>query len=382
MRVIRLVMAAMLLLAVVGTSSTSQASSRCQRVSWGSLPKASSVIGLETHIVGVRAGRHQCFDRIVIDLDGPATGYRVGYVSELGQPGSGQTVPVTGGAIIEIITVAPGYDDDGQPTISPAAVDQVAVTGYRAFRDVAWAGSFEGQTTLGLGVRARLPFRVFSLDGPGDGSRVVVDVAHSWTAASGGTPPSNLPGEPIDAPHQSGDQLAVMGVAHNDVLNIRARPGTDKPIVATATPTADDVVATGRARILPRSIWYEVTVDGVTGWAGSRYLSFLGGTDDLTSSFLDGSPPPAAATMVELGELVAAGFASDEPASRIVQSVAPTVGDLGEITFDVVGLGDDSIAGVRLHIFAVPHDSGDGFVLASIEGTEFCARGSDGTICV
>ncbi len=43
-----------------------------------------------------------------------------------------------------------------------------------------WAGSFEGQTTVGLGVRARLPFRVFTLEGPGDGSRIVVDVARYW----------------------------------------------------------------------------------------------------------------------------------------------------------------------------------------------------------
>ena len=50
----------------------------------------------------------------------------------------------------------------------------------RAFRQVAWAGSFEGYSSLGLGVRARLPFRVFALDGPDAGSRLVVDVAHFW----------------------------------------------------------------------------------------------------------------------------------------------------------------------------------------------------------
>ena len=44
------------------------------------------------------------------------------------------------------------------------------------------AGSFEGQTTIGLGVRARLPFRVFVLAGPGSGSRLVVDVAHAGSA--------------------------------------------------------------------------------------------------------------------------------------------------------------------------------------------------------
>jgi hypothetical protein len=51
----------------------------------------------------------------------------------------------------------------------------VNVSGYRTFRQVAWAGSFEGQTNIGLGVRARLPFRVFTMPG-----RLVVDVAHLW----------------------------------------------------------------------------------------------------------------------------------------------------------------------------------------------------------
>jgi hypothetical protein len=45
---------------------------------------------------------------------------------------------------------------------------------------ITWAGSFEGYTTIGLGVRARLPFRVLVLDGPVAGSRIVVDVAHQW----------------------------------------------------------------------------------------------------------------------------------------------------------------------------------------------------------
>jgi hypothetical protein len=83
--------------------------------------------------------------------------------------GSGNVVPVAGGAILSVVVRAPAYQ-----------VIRTPVAGYRTFRDVAWAGSFEGQTTFGLGVRARLPFRVFQLDGPGNGTRVVVDVAHRW----------------------------------------------------------------------------------------------------------------------------------------------------------------------------------------------------------
>jgi hypothetical protein len=54
----------------------------------------------------------------------------------------------------------------------------VNLTGYRTFRDARFVGSFEGDTQIGLGVRARLPFRVWVADG-----RIVVDVAHNWTGA-------------------------------------------------------------------------------------------------------------------------------------------------------------------------------------------------------
>ncbi|EWC59406.1 hypothetical protein UO65_5352 [Actinokineospora spheciospongiae] len=50
-----------------------------------------------------------------------------------------------------------------------------AAVGQPGARQLAWAGSWEGTTDLGLGVRARLPFRVFTLPG-----HVVVDVAHRW----------------------------------------------------------------------------------------------------------------------------------------------------------------------------------------------------------
>jgi hypothetical protein len=59
----------------------------------------------------------------------------------------------------------------------------VDVSGWRTFRQVASAGSFEGWTTLALGVRAQLPMRVFVLEGApysDQGPRLVIDVAHRW----------------------------------------------------------------------------------------------------------------------------------------------------------------------------------------------------------
>ena len=56
------------------------------------------------------------------------------------------------------------------------------VVRYRSLRDVVFGGSFEGYTTFAVGVRARLPFRVFVLSGPGTNSRIVLDIAHQWQA--------------------------------------------------------------------------------------------------------------------------------------------------------------------------------------------------------
>lgn len=169
---------ALVLLIPLATATTASAAV-CSRP-WGSLPE-SWVHMTQSHLVDVRSGQHPCFDRLVLDFDGERTGYRVRYVPQVYMDGSGEPVPLAGGAFIQIIALGPAYDDDGHSTyVFEDAAHLVDVSGYRVFRQVAWAGSFEGQTTIGLGVRARLPFRVFVLDGPGDGSRIVIDVARRW----------------------------------------------------------------------------------------------------------------------------------------------------------------------------------------------------------
>ncbi len=195
---------------------------------------------------------------------------------------------------------------------------------------------------------------------------------------------TGLPGEPFEGFAKDGDVLAVMGVAHDDKLNIREAPGTDQALLTRVGPLEDNLTATGRAQALSRSIWYEVsTADGITGWANSSFLGFVGSVDDVTSAFLDGGDPPVTETMQQMGELVAAAYVSTEPGSRVVQTVAPTAGDLHEITYDVIGVGDDSTGGYRLHIFAVSNgDNDEGFTLTSIERTTFCMRGLAGELCV
>ena len=146
---------------------------------WGSTGEWVMPLGAAP-LTAVRTGRHDCFDRVVFDLAGPAAGHRVEYVDQVFQDGSGAVLPVPGGARLLVNINHPAYDESGNPTILPAptAGRQIAdVRGYRTLRSVVYGSSFEGATTFGVGVRARLPFRVFVVDG----SRVVVDVAHRWS---------------------------------------------------------------------------------------------------------------------------------------------------------------------------------------------------------
>jgi hypothetical protein len=157
----------------------SAATSYCG-LTWGSLAKTGPEMS-SASVTNVRTGQHYCFDRMVVDVNGPVKGYTVRYVPAVVQDGSGMAVPLRGSAFLQVTVNAPAYDSKGQPTYNPATPAELSsVSGYQTFRQVAYAGSFEGYTSLGLGVRGRLPFRVFALDGPDSGSRLVVDVAHFW----------------------------------------------------------------------------------------------------------------------------------------------------------------------------------------------------------
>lgn len=152
-------------------------------VTWGSLPKTGENLSAG-NISNVRSGRHDCYDRLVVDLrdaSGP-NGYLVRYKNVVRQFGSGKAVPLRGGAKIEVIVRAPAHDGSYTSTYSPAnSAEAVNVSGYSTFRQVAFGGSFEGQSLIGVGLRARLPMRAFTLAGPGDeGTRIVIDVAHHW----------------------------------------------------------------------------------------------------------------------------------------------------------------------------------------------------------
>jgi hypothetical protein len=118
---------------------------------------------------------------MVFDITGPArgTGYHVGYVGTFHQDGSGERIAVSGGAILQIHVSAPSYDPATlKPTYAGKAGQRlpgVNVTGYRTFKDTRFGASYEGQTQVAVGVRAKLPFRVLR-----SADHLIVDVAHRW----------------------------------------------------------------------------------------------------------------------------------------------------------------------------------------------------------
>ncbi|HEY4615526.1 MAG TPA: hypothetical protein VIG75_08710 [Citricoccus sp.] len=170
-------------------------------ITWGSLPKytptESDEAWFSPHTVkAVRSGRHACFDRLVIDVRGQGIWHNVRYAPVRDR--AGQPMSLRGAADLHVFFTNPSTTSTGRLTWSPGKTSEVLdVSGYRTFRQVALANhardtvvgedengqqftSVQGYTSIGLGVRARLPFRTFVLDGPGTGQRLVIDVAHRW----------------------------------------------------------------------------------------------------------------------------------------------------------------------------------------------------------
>jgi|1185.fasta_scaffold365046_1 hypothetical protein len=151
-------------------------------ITWGSLAKQGSATGPGETLTDVRAGRHDCYDRLVLDLRGAPsfTSWSVEYVGQVREDPSDRVVSLAGGADLQIRL----HGVDGSSGYHPADPRHlVDVTGFRTLRQVALTGSFERVTSFGVGVRARLPFRVLTVSGiPGTagGTRVVLDVAHAW----------------------------------------------------------------------------------------------------------------------------------------------------------------------------------------------------------
>lgn len=127
----------------------------------------------------VRVGRHDGFDRVVVELAGTGTpGWVAEYVGTPRAEGSGEVVDVGGdhvlGVTVSGVTIRKGYPRTppdffrGDRHFTPELGGPVA--------DVNLLGAHEGYSQLFLGIDGdRAPYRVFALSNP---ARLVVDVKH------------------------------------------------------------------------------------------------------------------------------------------------------------------------------------------------------------
>jgi hypothetical protein len=173
------------ILVALTAASSAQSAPRSQAAAcatnWGTQTRAGGLMHTPA-LLGARAGRHTCYDRVVFEYAGLATGYRIGYASQVYSEGAGLPLgPYTAGAaLISVSLRNPAYDSAGKATYHHAVGDHVVnVLGFSALRDIVYGGSFEGVTQFAIGARAKLPFRVSKVAGPRSHTRIVVDIAHT-----------------------------------------------------------------------------------------------------------------------------------------------------------------------------------------------------------
>lgn len=124
------------------------------------------------HVLDLRYATHPDFDRVVIDLGGPAPHRQDGRSRRFFFEGSGKPVPIRGAAGVFLSITASGHDAAGNNLY---AGPRIARPGFDTLKALAITGDFEGQVTFAFALRHRADYTVRHLTGP---SRLVIDFQH------------------------------------------------------------------------------------------------------------------------------------------------------------------------------------------------------------
>ncbi len=229
-------------------------------------------------------------------------------------------------------------------------------------------------------------------DGGADGEPEDASTTGSTAAPDGADPDGAdsdepLPGDPFDIGPPAGERLDVVGVAHDDVLNFRARPNVASPVRATVAPLADQpvVLSQGQGRLLVRSAWWFVTVDGQELWANVAFLGMLGESRDVFGE-LDGQLDELQATSVAaLAGDIAGARAGGGPEPTITFASDPAGGSGSrQVVVDILGYGDDALKGERFTLTLTDDGVDPGFALRLVaaRAEPICGRGVSNGACV
>lgn len=126
-------------------------------------------------LTGIRAAKHDTFDRVVLDLKGAAPGYDVRYVSTVRYDASGKTVSMPTGSryyLQLVLKPAAAHDTAGHATYTGS---RRITTSLPTLKGIVLNGDNEAVLSIALGLSKKAGFRVMTLANP---TRIVVDVAH------------------------------------------------------------------------------------------------------------------------------------------------------------------------------------------------------------
>ncbi|HEX9929924.1 MAG TPA: hypothetical protein VGB02_15435 [Pyrinomonadaceae bacterium] len=120
-----------------------------------------------------RAARHKNYDRIVFEFQtAKMPSYKIEYVNDVRQCGSGNAVSLAGDAQLEItFTPAQAHNDKGRATVRK----REQKFGYKILKEAEITCDFEGDVTVALGVSAPNKYQVLELKNP---TRLAIDIKH------------------------------------------------------------------------------------------------------------------------------------------------------------------------------------------------------------
>lgn len=142
---------------------------------WSTLKDSTDINLVEGTVDMVRIGQHDCFDRIVVDVDTEdMVGFHAEYVPVVAHVGSGFPVEVAGEAVLQLVVDAPlAMTPNGMPSFT-------TTPNWDVLREIRSAGSFEGITKLAIGVSSKVKFGVYHHTDADGKTHVVVDLIHPF----------------------------------------------------------------------------------------------------------------------------------------------------------------------------------------------------------
>lgn len=129
------------------------------------------------HLVDVRIGHHEGYDRVVFEHSGPSElAYQVEYIDQPTDQGMGEPVDVPGEVYLSVSVAGLGTPpDEYDPDATLSGPVEGVQTQSQLIQGIHALGTFEGQSSYFIGLDQPRDFRVQMAEDP---VRIIIDLAH------------------------------------------------------------------------------------------------------------------------------------------------------------------------------------------------------------